>query len=155
MQKTHLERKGSAVWMGDLKDGKGRVTTESESLSSAPYSFTTRFGQERGTNPEELVAAAHAACFSMAFSGQLQTAGFHANRVDTSAVATLEKVEDAWSITELHLDVVADVPGIETERFTEIANEAKKNCPISRLLNAKITLSASLQFGERARSYAV
>lgn len=143
-----MQRKASAVWQGGLKDGKGTVSTESKVLSNATYSFSTRFERGFGTNPEELIAAAHAACFSMALSGQLEQAGFRPNSVSTSAAATLMKSGEIWSVTDIHLEVDADVPGIGPEKFTSLANEAKRNCPISRLLNATITLSARLKFAQ-------
>jgi len=143
-----MQRKASAVWQGGLKDGKGTISTESKVLSNRPYSFSTRFERGFGTNPEELIAAAHAACFSMALSGQLEQAGFRVNSVRTTAAATLVKSGEIWSVTDLHLETDADVFGIGTEKFTILANEAKRNCPISRLLNATITLNARLKLAE-------
>ncbi|HWA87184.1 MAG TPA: OsmC family protein [Opitutus sp.] len=140
-----MKRKASAVWQGDLKSGKGAVSTESGVLKSAQYSFTTRFENGAGTNPEELVAAAHAGCFSMALSFGLQQAGFTAEKVETTATLNFDNVQPAgWTVTAIHLDTTAKVPGVSAEKFTEVANGAKANCPISRLLKADITLHAKL-----------
>jgi osmotically inducible protein OsmC len=140
-----MKRSGSAEWKGDLKAGKGAVSTESGALKANPYSFVTRFEPGvTGTNPEELIAAAHAACFSMAFSAQLAGAGFTPVSVKTAAVLTMEKLEAGWTATAIDLDCVAQVPGIDKAKFEEIADKAKAGCPISRLLNAKITLTKTL-----------
>jgi osmotically inducible protein OsmC len=140
-----MKRKASAVWNGTLKEGKGTISTESGLLSEAQYSFSTRFEDGKGTNPEELIAAAHAGCFSMALSGQLTTAGTPPERVATSATVTLEKREPGFTVTNVHLDVTAKVPGATPESFDTAANAAKAGCPISRLLNTEITMSAKLE----------
>jgi osmotically inducible protein OsmC len=140
-----MKRKASAVWNGSLKEGKGTISTESGLLSEAQYSFGTRFEDGKGTNPEELIAAAHAGCFSMALSGQLTAAGTPPASVATSATVTLEKLEAGFTVTSVHLDVVAKVPGATQESFDTAAGNAKKGCPISRLLNAEITMTARLE----------
>ncbi|HYR69226.1 MAG TPA: OsmC family protein [Candidatus Dormibacteraeota bacterium] len=137
-------RKGSAEWRGSLKEGKGTVSTESGVLANAPYSFGTRFENGKGTNPEELIAAAHAGCFSMALSAQLGAAGLTPESVRTTAAVTLEKVEGGFAVTSSHLDVAAKIPGADRAAFEKAANEAKAGCPISKLLNAKITMDAKL-----------
>jgi osmotically inducible protein OsmC len=139
-----MKRSASARWAGSLKEGKGTVSTESGVLAQAQYSFGTRFEDGRGTNPEELIAAAHAGCFSMALSGQLGAAGLTAESIDTSAVVTFEKLEAGWTVTEVHLKLKAKVPGADKAAFDTAAGNAKTGCPISRLLNAKITLEAEL-----------
>jgi lipoyl-dependent peroxiredoxin len=139
-----MNRKASAVWQGGLKDGRGTVSTESGVLSDAAYSFRTRFENEKGTNPEELVGAAHAGCFSMALSAQLGEAGLKPERIETAAAVTLEKVADGFAVTAVHLDVSATVPGADEAKFQAAANKAKEGCPISKLLNAKITMQARL-----------
>jgi len=140
-----MNRKASAVWQGGLKDGRGTVSTESGVLSDAAYSFRTRFENEKGTNPEELVGAAHAGCFSMALSAQLGKAGLTPERVETAATVTLEKVADGFAVTAVYLDVSATVPGAEEAKYQAVANKAKEGCPISKLLNAKITMQAGLK----------
>ena len=140
-----MERKASAVWKGNLKDGRGTISTPSGVLSDAQYSFSTRFEERKGTNPEELIAAAHAACFSMALSGQLGEAGLNAESINTTAVVTLEKTNAGSTITAVHLVVTAKVPGAEQQAFEKAANNAKAGCPVSRLLNAKITMEAKLE----------
>ncbi len=137
-------RKASARWTGGLKDGKGTITTDSGTLADVPYSFGRRFGDDPGTNPEELVGAAHAGCFSMAFSGQLEGAGHKPESIDTKADVTLEKVGDGWKVTKVHLDVTANVPGISEDDFKTAATNAKDGCPISQLLDAEITMTATL-----------
>ncbi len=137
-------RKASAVWNGNLKDGKGTVTTESGVLAQTPYSFRSRFETGTGTNPEELIAAAHAGCFTMALSAQLTGAGLTPETLATSAALTLEMVEKSWTVTKIHLDVTARVPGASAEGFAKTAADAKANCPISRLLKAEITMKAAL-----------
>jgi osmotically inducible protein OsmC len=139
-----MKRKGSAVWKGSLKEGAGTVSTESGVLSQTRYSFTTRFENEKGTNPEELVAAAHAGCFSMALSAQLGSAGLTPESIETSATVTFEKLEAGFTVTEVHLDVQAKVPGADAAKFDAAAKGAKEGCPISRLLNARITMEARL-----------
>jgi osmotically inducible protein OsmC len=139
-----MKRTASAVWEGGLKDGKGRMSTDTGVLSNAQYSFGTRFENGIGTNPEELIGAAHAGCFSMAFSGQLGNAGMTPTSINTTATVTLEKLDAGWTITNVHLDVQAKVPGADPAKFQEAAENAKKGCPISRLLNTKITMDAKL-----------
>ena len=140
-----MKRKASAVWKGGIKDGKGTISTDSRVLSDTQYSFSTRFEEGNGTNPEELIAAAHAGCFSMALSGQLGGAGLTAERINTTAAVTLEKTEAGFTITAVHLNVSAKVPGSDKQAFETAANNAKAGCPISRLLNAKITMDAKLE----------
>jgi osmotically inducible protein OsmC len=132
------------VWKGGLKDGKGTVSSASGVLANTPYSFTTRFENAPGTNPEELIAAAHAACFSMALSAQLGGANLTPESINTSATLTMEKLEAGWAITAVHLDVVAKVPGASAEAFNTVAQNAKAGCPVSKVLNAKITMDAKL-----------
>ena len=139
-----MQRKASAVWHGGLRDGKGKISTESGLLSNAQYGFTTRFENGPGTNPEELIAAAHAGCFSMALSAQLGSAGMTAQTIETNAAVTLEKLEAGWTVTEVKLDVKAKIPNADAAKFQEAAENAKKGCPISRLLNAKVSLTATL-----------
>jgi lipoyl-dependent peroxiredoxin len=139
-----MQRKGSAHWSGGLKDGKGTVSTPSGVLNSAQYSFGTRFENGTGTNPEELIAAAHAGCFSMALSGQLGNAGLTAESIDTTATITLEKTDAGFSITASHLDVTVKIPGGDKAKFDEAAKAAEAGCPVSRVLNAKITMDAKL-----------
>jgi len=139
-----MQRKASAVWKGGLRDGKGTVSAASGVLSNTPYSFTTRFENTPGTNPEELIAAAHAACFSMALSAQLGEAKLAPESIQTSATLTMEKLDSGWTITAVHLDVVAHVPGATPEAFSKAAQNAKAGCPVSKVLNAKITMEAKL-----------
>ena len=139
-----MNRKASAVWQGGLKDGRGTVSTESGALSQLAYSFRTRFENEKGTNPEELIGAAHAGCFSMALSAQLCEAGLTPERIETTATVTLEKGADGFAVTAVDLDVSAKVPGADEAKFQAAANKAKAGCPISKLLNAKITMRARL-----------
>lgn len=139
-----MKRTASARWQGGLRDGKGSISTQSTTLSDAQYSFSTRFEQGVGTNPEELVAAAHAGCFSMALSAQLEKAGLKADSIETQATVTLEKRDAGFEVTESHLDVTARIPGADPAKFQAAANDAKAGCPISRLLNAKITMEARL-----------
>jgi lipoyl-dependent peroxiredoxin len=139
-----MERHASAVWNGDLKSGKGKISSESGSISEQAYGFENRFENEPGTNPEELIAAAHAGCYSMALSNELASAGLNPSSVATKATVTLEKVEGGFAITKVHLDVDAKVPGADQARFDEIANAAKTGCPVSKVLNAEITLTARL-----------
>jgi osmotically inducible protein OsmC len=139
-----MKRSASARWQGGLKDGKGVISTQSGVLANAQYSFGTRFENGAGTNPEELIAAAHAGCFTMALSAQLEKAGLKADSLETTATVTMEKKETGFEVTESHLDVTAQIPGADSERFEAAANEAKAGCPISRLLNTKITMAASL-----------
>jgi osmotically inducible protein OsmC len=140
-----MERKASARWQGGLKDGKGSVSTASGLIEDAQYSFGTRFEQGKGTNPEELIAAAHASCFAMALSAQLEREGLHPESVDVNATVKLEKVGTDWTVTASHLDAAARIPGAETATFERAANAAKEGCPISRLLKTAITLTARLE----------
>ena len=139
-----MQRKASAEWHGGLKDGKGTVTTGSGVLSDTSYSFTTRFEDQPGTNPEELIAAAHAGCFTMALSGQLGNRGMTAESIKTNATLTMEKQEAGWTVTAIHLDVSAKIPGADQAKFEDAANAAKTGCPISRLLNTNISMEARL-----------
>jgi osmotically inducible protein OsmC len=131
-----MQRKASAVWKGGLKDGKGTISAPSGVLSNTPYSFTTRFENAPGTNPEELIAGAHAACFSMALSAQLGGANL---------TLTMEKLDSGWTITASHLDVVGKVPGADAATFQKFAEAAEKGCPVSKVLNAKISMTAKLE----------
>lgn len=142
-----MARKATAVWNGSLKEGKGDISTESGVLSKAPYSFKTRFENERGTNPEELIAAAHAGCFTMALSAQLGAAGITAESLETTAAVTLEKVADGFAITKIHLDVTGRIPNGDAAAFEKAAQAAKAGCPVSKLLKAEITMSAKLETG--------
>lgn len=138
-------RKASAEWRGNLKEGTGTISGESGAIANLPYSFKTRFENEKGTNPEELIGAAHAGCFSMALSAQLGVAGITPQSIRTTAAVTLEKVGEGFSVTAVHLDVVAKIPGADRAAFEKAANEAKAGCPISKLLNAKISMDARLE----------
>jgi lipoyl-dependent peroxiredoxin len=140
-----MQRKASAVWKGGLKDGKGTVSSTSGVLSNTPYSFTTRFENTPGTNPEELIAAAHAACFSMALSAQLGAANLTPESISTSATLTMEKLDAGWTITAVHLDVVARIPKADQAAFDKAAQNAKSGCPVSKVLKADITMSAKLE----------
>lgn len=140
-----MKRKASARWQGGLKDGKGTISTASGVLSDTQYSFSTRFEDGIGTNPEELIAAAHAGCFTMALSGQLGNAGLTAESLDTTATVTMEKLDAGWTVNKVHLDVTAKIPGADEQAFQTAANNAKAGCPISRLLNAEITMDAKLE----------
>lgn len=140
-----MKRKASAVWQGGLRDGRGSISTPSGVLSETQYSFSTRFEEGIGTNPEELIAAAHAGCFSMALSGQLGNAGLTAESINTTAAVTLDKTDAGFTITAVHLDVRARVPGASREAFETAANNAKAGCPVSRVLNAQITMEATLE----------
>ena len=139
-----MKKTASAIWQGGLKDGKGQISTESGALKNNPYGFNTRFENQPGTNPEELIGAAHAGCFSMALSMMLGEAGLTPERIDTEAQVTLDKQEDGFAITAVHLVLKAKVPGASEEQFKEIANKAKAGCPVSKVLNADITLDATL-----------
>ena len=140
-----MERSASAVWHGGLKDGKGTISTQSGTLKETQYSFGSRFETGVGTNPEELIAAAHAGCFTMALSAQLTDAGISPETLETSAAVTLEKTDDGPTVTKIHLTTRAKVPGAEKEKFDELAKKAKEGCPISRLLKAaEISLDAQL-----------
>ena len=140
-----MQRKASAVWKGGLKDGKGTVSASSGVLNNTPYSFATRFENTPGTNPEELIAAAHAACFSMALSGQLGGANLSAESISTTATLTMEKLDSGWAITAVHLDVSARVPTADAAAFNKAAEDAKSGCPVSKVLKANITMTAKLE----------
>jgi len=140
-----MKRKASAVWKGGLRNGKGTISSDSGILSDTQYSFSTRFEQGAGTNPEELIAAAHAGCFSMALSGQLGDAGMTAESIHTTASVTLDKTEAGFIITAVHLEVTAKIPGADQQAFETAANNAKAGCPVSKVLNAKITMDAKLE----------
>ena len=139
-----MQRQATAVWSGGLKDGKGNLTTGSKALSAVPYNFQMRFEEAPGTNPEELIAAAHAGCYSMALSGELGKAGLHPQSIETAADLTLEMLPGGPTITSIHLRVHAVVPGADKAKFDAAAETAKKGCPISRVLNTKITMDAKL-----------
>lgn len=139
-----MKKTASAIWQGGLKDGKGLLSTESGALKQNPYGFNTRFEGSPGTNPEELIGAAHAGCFSMALSMMLGEAGFTPDRIDTAAEVTLDQHDDGFAITAVHLVLRAKVPGASEAQFLEIANKAKAGCPVSKVLNAKISLDAAL-----------
>jgi osmotically inducible protein OsmC len=140
-----MKRNGSAIWKGDLKSGQGTVSTESGVLSDTQYSFKTRFEEGKGTNPEELIAAAHAGCFSMALSSELGKLGVTAESIRTTATLSFEKTDAGFTITSVHLDLKAKIPGADKETFEKAADNAKKGCPVSRVLNAEITLDAILE----------
>ena len=140
-----MKRNASAVWTGGLKDGKGAISTDSGVLSDTQYSFSTRFESGKGTNPEELIGAAHAGCFSMALSLELGKAGLTAESIRTTAAVQLDKVADGFSITSVHLEVAAKVPKADPQTFAVAANSAKAGCPVSKLLNARITMNARLE----------
>jgi len=140
-----MKRKASAQWQGDLKTGKGAVSTDSGVLENAAYSFTTRFENGKGTNPEELIAAAHAGCFTMALSAELGKASLVPQSLRTTATITLDKLDSGWTVTESHLEVVGNVPGASADAFRKAAETAETGCPISKLLKAKITMDARLE----------
>ena len=140
-----MKRKASAVWRGSLKDGKGSLSTDSGVLKETPYSFGTRFENGIGTNPEELIAAAHAGCFAMAFSAELGKAGFTPESISATATVTLDKTDAGWTVTASHLDVSAKIPGADRAKVLGVANVAKLGCPISRLLKANVTMDARLE----------
>lgn len=139
-----MKRTASAVWNGDLKQGKGTLSTQGGVLNKTPYSFAARFEQVTGTNPEELIAAAHAGCFTMQLSAFLAQAGFTAEELSTNATLTFEQVDGTWTITTIHLDLTGRVPGIDAAKFEQIARDAKAKCPVSRVLKTEITLAAKL-----------
>jgi len=140
-----MNRKASAVWRGSLKDGKGSLSTDSGVLKETPYSFNTRFENGVGTNPEELIAAAHAGCFAMAFSAELGKAGFTPQSISATATVTLDKTDAGWTVTASHLDVSAKIPGADRAKVLGVANVAKLGCPISRLLKANVTMDARVE----------
>lgn len=137
-------KQGSAVWEGSFKEGSGLISTESGAMKKAPYGVSARFEGQPGSNPEELIGAAHAACFSMALSLMLGEAGFEPASIETTAAIRLEKVGDGYAITSSHLSVHARVPGIDPDKFSEVATQAKAGCPVSKVLNAEITMDATL-----------
>ncbi|WAW05458.1 OsmC family protein [Oxalobacter formigenes] len=139
-----MNRTGTARWYGGIKDGKGTLTTESNTLSNTPYSFSARFKDGSGTNPEELIAAAHAGCFTMDLSGRLGAANMVADEIDTTATLTMDKTDKGFTITKIHLDVKAKIPGGDVYEFQTAVGRAKEGCPVSRLLNAEITVDAQL-----------
>lgn len=139
-----IKRRGSATWQGGLKDGKGALTTESGALNAYPYGFASRFEGQRGSNPEELLAAAHAGCFTMALSLILAEAKWTAEKMETTAIVTLEQIDGNYVITSSHLMLNAKIPGADQARFEQLANKAKANCPVSKLFKAEITLEAKL-----------
>ncbi len=139
-----MKRSASAVWKGGLRDGAGQISTESKALSAAPYTFRMRFENEKGTNPEELIAAAHAACFSMFLAMVLDEAGMKAESIQTTASVTLEQVGGGFSVTSSHLDATVKAPNADSAAFQKAAETAKTGCPISKLLNARITMDAKL-----------
>ncbi|MBS0288403.1 MAG: OsmC family protein [Proteobacteria bacterium] len=140
-----MKRTASATWLGDLKQGSGSLSTQSSTLKNTPYSFSSRFENEQGTNPEELIAAAHAGCFTMQLCAFLNKAGFKPEKLVTEATLTIEQEGGGWKVTSIYLDLVGNVPGIELQMFEEIAGNAKENCPISKLLNAMISVGAKLE----------
>ena len=140
-----MQRKASAVWTGDLKAGNGKISSQSGVLDSTQYSFGTRFAEGKGTNPEELIAAAHAGCFAMALSAQLGEAGLTADEIRAEATVTLDKVADGFAVTKSHLVVRAKIPNATQEAFATAAGNAKAGCPISKLLRAEITMDAALE----------
>ena len=140
-----MQRKGSAIWQGGLKDGKGSLSTESGVLKQTQYSFSARFENGIGTNPEELLAAAHAGCFTMALSAQLGNAGMTAQRLETTATVTLEKLADGFAITKSHLELVARVPGADRAKFDAAVKAAETGCPVSKVFKAEISVSARLE----------
>jgi lipoyl-dependent peroxiredoxin len=140
-----IKRSGSAEWSGGIKDGKGSISTQSGVLDNTQYGFNTRFENGPGTNPEELIGAAHAGCFTMALSGKLGEAGMTAKRLSTTATVSLEKEGAGFTITAVHLNLVAHIPGADEAAFQTAVQDAKQNCPVSKLLKANITLDARLE----------
>ena len=140
-----MDRKASAVWQGGLKDGKGTLSSDSGVLKQTPYSFQTRFESTPGTNPEELLAAAHAGCFTMALSAQLGNAGMTAEKLETTATVSLEKVGEGFTITKSHLQLVARIPGADKAKFDAAVKAAETGCPVSKLFKAEISVSATLE----------
>ena len=140
-----MKTQGSAVWQGGIKDGRGAISTKSGALAAYPYGFASRFEGKPGTNPEELIGAAHAGCFTMALSLILGEAGLTAETMETTAEVTLDKVADGYAITKVHLTLKAKIPGTDRAKFDELAGKAKAGCPVSKLLKADITLDATLE----------
>ena len=147
-----MKRNATATWKGGLKDGTGTIAAPSGVLKDTPYSFSTRFENSPGTNPEELIAAAHAGCFSMALAGQLAEAGMTAKSIQTTASVTLEKESAGWTVKSVHLDVTAEIPNADPVAFEKAADNAKRGCPISRLLHATITMEARLRVDARSQA---
>jgi osmotically inducible protein OsmC len=139
-----MKRTASAVWTGGLKDGEGSLSTQSGVLANTPYGFNTRFEMGPGTNPEELIAAAHAGCFTMALAAQLSKSNLKAKKLETNALVTLENIDDEFWITAVHLELIADIADIDQPTFEALTSKVKADCPVSKLLNAKITLDAKL-----------
>lgn len=139
-----MDRIANSVWRGSIQGGKGEITTGSGALKATPYSFTTRFENTPGTNPEELIAAAHSSCYAMALSGALSKERYQPTQLDVRATVSLSKAGEGWSISHSRLSLKADIPGIDKAKFLEIAEDAKKNCPVSKVLNAEISLDAEL-----------
>ena len=139
-----MKTSGSAVWSSGIKDGRGAISTQSGAIKDHPYGFSSRFEGKAGTNPEELIGAAHAGCFTMALSLILGEAGMTAERMETKAEVTLDKVGDGYAITAIHLSLQARIPGADPAKFQELANKAKEGCPVSKLLNTSITMTANL-----------
>lgn len=139
-----MQRHASAVWRGSIQKGQGQISTESGALKQLPYSFSTRFGEQPGTNPEELIAAAHASCFAMATSAALSSKGLEPLSLDVQATVSIQKEGDSWKVTSSHLELKAQVNDVTQGKFMEIAEDAKTNCPISKLLNTEISLDAKL-----------
>src|SRR3954454_5974880 len=139
-----MKKSGSAVWKGSLKDGIGAISTQTGALKAHPYGFKARFEGGKGTNPEELIGAAHAGCFSMALSKILGDAGFTATKIETTATVSLDPKDGGFAITTSHLDLIATIPGIDDAKFQELAGKAKSGCPVSKVLNASITMNARL-----------
>jgi len=144
-EENNMKRTATAVWSGGLKDGKGSISTQSGALDNTQYGFSARFEDGIGTNPEELIAAAHAGCFTMALSAQLGEAGITADNLRTSAAVTLDKVGDGFAITKVQLDLVARIPGVDRAAFDAATEKAKQGCPVSKLLKAEISLNATLE----------
>jgi lipoyl-dependent peroxiredoxin len=144
-----MERKATAIWEGGLKNGKGTISTDSGVLKQTQYSFAARFEKGVGTNPEELLAAAHAGCFAMALSNELGSAGMTPKKLEASATITLEKVSNGFAITKSHIDLIADVPEADSEKFMAAVKAAEKGCPVSKLFKAEISVSAHLKSGIR------
>ncbi|HYM19266.1 MAG TPA: OsmC family protein [Micropepsaceae bacterium] len=142
---AEIRRSSSAVWNGSGKEGKGTISSASGTLKDVPYSFAKRFGEEKGTNPEELIAAAHAGCYSMALAFQLAGAGHPADKLETKAEVTIMQEGGGWKISAVHLTLEGSVPGIAADQFQKLAEAAKAGCPVSKVLNATITLSAKLK----------
>ncbi len=140
-----IKRSGTAIWNGGIKDGKGSISTESGVLDNSPYAYATRFEHGGGTNPEELIAAAHASCFTMALAAQLGEAGMTAKSLHTTATVTLDKSADGYAVSEVHLSLEASIPGAQQAAFEAAALKAKETCPISKLFNTRITLDARLE----------